>query len=112
MAGYRSNWLIDSDDPQAPMAVARPASTSQVSEILTACNQTGLGVVPQGGRTGLAGGAVPSTGTTALSLEKMTRVEEIDTAASVLVVEAGVTLKQTQEAASKLGMQFGIHALD
>ena len=36
-----------------------PTTTAQVSEILRICNAAGTGVVPQGGNTGLAGGAIP-----------------------------------------------------
>ena len=66
----KSNWPVETADPQAPLAVARPETTPQVPDGIKFCGQLAVSVVPQDRRTGLAGGAVPSTGCIVLSLKK------------------------------------------
>ena len=74
----------------APAVVAYPVSTDEVSAVLRLCHELGQAVVPQGGLTGLAGGAVPKQeGMVALSLERMRAIEEIDLNAAVMTVQAG-----------------------
>ena len=43
---------------EMPLGIARPASTVEVSEVIKLCAAAGVPVVPQGGNTSLAGGAV------------------------------------------------------
>ncbi len=45
--------------PQAPLAVVRPATTEAVAAAMRICAAHGVPVVPQGGLTGLCGGARP-----------------------------------------------------
>ena len=59
---------------------------------MKACFAVGLAVVPQGGLTGLCGGARPLAGCVVLSLERMVGVEEIDGASSTMTVLAGTPL--------------------
>lgn len=54
----KSNWPVETADPQAPFAVARPETTPQVPDGIKFCGQLAVSVVPQDRRTGLAGGAV------------------------------------------------------
>ena len=68
--------------------------------------QLAVPVVPQGGRTGLSGEAVPSAGCIVLSLEEMTYIEKIYSTAGTLLVEMGVTLLQAQTAAHATDMFF------
>lgn len=64
-----------------PLAPVTPRDTDAVAAVMRLCHDYDTPVVPQGGRTGLAGGAVPSEGAKALlSLAGMDRIEEIDTA--------------------------------
>ena len=42
--------------------VVSPASTEEVSKVVALCAKTGTAIVPQGGNTGLQGGAVPDGG--------------------------------------------------
>jgi FAD/FMN-containing dehydrogenase len=91
----------------APAIVAYPVSTEEVSAVLKLCYDLGQAVVPQGGLTGLAGGAVPrQEGMVALSLERMKAIEEIDLNAAVMTVQAGAVLQTVQEAADAAGMLF------
>jgi FAD/FMN-containing dehydrogenase len=91
----------------APLAVAYPASTEELSKVLALCNDRGQAVAPQGGLTGLSGGAIPhQEGMVAVSLDRMRAIEEIDVDASVMTVQAGAVLQSVQEAADGAGMLF------
>ena len=79
-----------------PLAVLRPASTQQVSAALAICDRHRQPIVPQGGLTGLAGGANARGGDIAISLERMSGVEDIDTAAGTMTVLAGTPLEVAQ----------------
>ena len=77
----------------------KPASTAEVSALLTICHETGTKVVPQGGNTGLVGGQIPFHGEVLLSTKRLNKVRAVDLHAPALVVEAGVTLAAVQQAA-------------
>ena len=89
-------------------AVVRPGSTGEVASVLRLCNQAGIGVVPQGGNTGLCGGAAPdrSGRQVLLSLERMNRLREVDPDNNTLTAEAGCTLAAVQTAASEARRLF------
>lgn len=89
--------------PMLPRALLRPASVDQVAAALAICNSHGHPVVPQGGLTGLAGGADAGADEIALSLVRFTGVEEIDAEASTITVRAGTILETAQEAARVRG---------
>ena len=86
-----------------PHILLRPASTEEVSAVLRLCNDAGYQVVPQGGMTGLVEGAEIAAGQVALSLERMSAIEEIDTLSGTLLAQAGVPLQAAQEAAEAAG---------
>ena len=91
----------------APAVVAYPVSTEETSKVLKLCNDMRWPVAPQGGLTGLAGGAVPAReGMVAVSLDRMRAIEEIDLNAAVMTVQAGAVLQTVQEAADEAGMLF------
>jgi len=94
--------------PQRPLALVRPRDTASVAALMRLCTQHRVPVVPQGGLTGMAGGAVPTADAVALSLDRMNAIESLDAAASTLTVQAGVTLQAVQEAAAAQGLQFGV----
>src|SRR5690606_2648818 len=77
---YLSDWVVPMAGGQ-PRALAWPETTDQVSAIVRICHEAGVPLVPQGGRTGLAGGATPLDGSVVVSLERMTGIEEVDAAA-------------------------------
>ena len=91
---------------QPPIAVVYPRTTQQVSEILRLCNTEHLPVTPQGGLTGIAGGATPAGGSVVLSLERMAEIEEVDRDAYAMVVQAGVPLQRVQAEADMHGLYF------
>ncbi|MFT7773463.1 FAD-binding oxidoreductase [Roseateles sp.] len=90
------------------LAVARPASTDEVAEVLRLCQAHRVAVVPQGGNTGLVGGSTPddSGRQLVLSLSRMKRVRDVDVANASLTAEAGCVLAEVQAAASGAGLLF------
>ena len=90
------------------LVVMRPRDTAQVAAVLAACNRFKLGVVPQGGNTGLVGGSVPRGGEAVLSLGRLDKVLSCDADLGLLVAEAGTTLAAAQKAAAGVGAELGI----
>jgi FAD/FMN-containing dehydrogenase len=84
----------------------RPSTTAEVSSILKICNETRSRIVPQGGNTGLVGAQIPLAGEIVLSLERMHRIRQIDTADMSVTAEAGVVLARLQQSADELGVYF------
>jgi len=84
-----------------PGWLARPDSTEQVSAIMRAASSAAIAVTVIGGQSGTSGGAVPSDGGLALSLERMNQVLEIDTLSMTMTVEAGCILQLAQQAAEE-----------
>ncbi|MFL6948048.1 MAG: FAD-binding oxidoreductase [Xanthobacteraceae bacterium] len=80
--------------------VLRPGSVEEVSRIVALANETGTGIVPQGGNTGLVGGQLPFHDEILLSLNRLDRIREVDAASNTITCEAGVTLGRAREAAA------------
>lgn len=98
-----------SDTPEGlPALLVAPRTTEEVAAVLAICSRFALPVVVQGGMTGLAGGATPQAGEVALSLERMTGVEEIDPVARTMTVLAGTPLAVVQEKATEAGFLYGV----
>ena len=70
--------------------VLRPSSVAQVAEILAACNEAHVAVVPQAGNTGLVGGQVPfeSGDEVVISIARLKTVRHVDAAGYNMTVEA------------------------
>ena len=90
------------------MAVLRPASTAEVSACVTLCTRHGIAIIPQGGNTSMVGGATPEARPrqVVLSLMRMNRVREVDTADMTMTVEAGLVLTRAQQVAAEHGTLF------
>lgn len=90
--------------------VLLPKSTDDVSAIVKLCFENRIGIVPQGGNTGLCGGAIPDgTGTQiVLSLRRMNGIREISASNYSVIVDAGCTLRQVQESALKVDRLFAL----
>ncbi|MEX0977130.1 MAG: FAD-binding oxidoreductase [Woeseia sp.] len=90
-----------------PLMVS-PDSTRQVAEIVRACAETGTGLVPQGGNTGLCGGAIPGVAgdQVLLSLRRLNAIRAVSSEDFSLVAEAGCLLVQVQTAAANAGRIF------
>ncbi|HAQ35096.1 MAG TPA: hydroxyacid dehydrogenase, partial [Alphaproteobacteria bacterium] len=85
--------------------LVKPATTEEVSSVVSICHEAGIAITPQGGNTGLVGGGTPQ-GEILLSLRRMNRVREIDAANDSLTVEAGCVLETIQETAADAGRLF------
>jgi len=85
-----------------------PASTAEVAEIVCICAETGTPIVPQGGNTGMCGGAVPdgSGDQVILSLSRMNKVRALDPLNYTIAVDAGCILADIQAAAEEAGRLF------
>jgi FAD/FMN-containing dehydrogenase len=113
-AGVRERAAIEVLDPGMHGAnlgatlMARPASTEEAARVLALCARTGVGVVPQGGRTGLSGGAESRPGELILALDRMDRIEHLEPLARTATVQAGVTLARLEAALAPHGLSAGI----
>lgn len=103
-ARYRKDW--GPAPGGAPLAVVRPTDASEVSAAIMACREADLPFVPQGGLTGLCGGASPEDGWVVISTERMVGIDEIDPAGSTLTAKAGTPLASIQGAADAAGLFF------
>ncbi len=86
-------------------AVVRPASTEETARVIGICGAAGVPITPQGGNTGLLGGAVPDGGIV-LSMARMKRIRAVDPLNHTMTVEAGCVLATIQEAANEAGCLF------
>jgi FAD/FMN-containing dehydrogenase len=92
----------------APLAVAFPRSTEEVARVVRLCAAADVGIVPSGGRTGLAGGAVAAHGELVLSLERMRAMGEVDLVGHTLRVEAGAVTARVQAHAEPYGLTWPV----
>jgi FAD/FMN-containing dehydrogenase len=90
---------------QTPLLL-RPAQASEVADVVRICAGAEVGIVPQGGNTGLMGGQIPHGGEVLLSLSRMKRVRNVDPIDNTMTVEAGCTLAAAQQAAAGAGRLF------
>ncbi len=105
-ARYQADW--SGAAPVRPLALVRPASTADVAAAMRICHARRVSVVPQGGLTGLAGGAMPQADAVVLTLERLNAIEQVDAKAATMTVQAGATLQAVQEAALAAGLMFGV----
>lgn len=90
------------------LALASPASTAEVAALVKLCAAHRVPIVPQGGNSGMAGGATPDASGAAiiLSLRRMNAILSLSAEAGQAVCEAGVILQSLHEAAESAGMRF------
>ncbi|MEY3015865.1 MAG: hypothetical protein RJB19_177, partial [Pseudomonadota bacterium] len=94
-----------------PAAVVFASNTEQVAQLVRLANTHEVALVPQGGNTGLSGGATPDdTGRQViLNLSRMTRIRARDQDNKTITVDAGVTMQTVQEEADKMGLTFPLN---
>jgi len=107
LGGDMSKWQMDWTKSYLaePIAVVRPATTEEVSQIMALANEHGTPVVPVGGNTGLTG-ATSGTGMIMLSLDRMNSILDLDVAGRTITVEAGVILSKMHDAADAEDLIF------
>jgi FAD/FMN-containing dehydrogenase len=89
-----------------PLCVVLPGDTETVAAVVSACAAAGVPVVPQGGNTGLCGGATPIGGEVLVSLRRLNRIRAVDADNNAITVEAGCTLHEVQQAAAAVNRLF------
>lgn len=94
------------DFDSATQALVFPKSTEEVAGIVIECGNLGVSIVPQGGNTGLCGGAISVPGQIILNLRRMNQILEIDSINDTLSVEAGCILSNIQKAAAESKRYF------
>src|SRR3546814_10514470 len=84
------------------------ATTAEVADVVRLCARDGAALVPQGGNSGMVGGATPdeSGAQLLLSLRRMNRLRSVDEGARLAVAEAGVILENFHHAALDHGLRF------
>jgi FAD/FMN-containing dehydrogenase len=102
MREWRQIWV-----GRSPL-VLRPSCTEDVSRILAIASETRTAIVPQSGNTGLCGGQIATDegSEVVLSLDRMSRILDVDPADNTITVEAGAILKSVQEAADAVDRLF------
>ena len=90
------------------IALARPAGTAELAALAAACHAAGVAMVPQGGNTGMSGGAVPheSGEELVVGLGRMRAIGPVDPDGMTITVEAGAVLADVQAAAASAGFLF------
>ena len=89
-------------------AIVRPASTEEVSAVMKLCAGEGIPIVPQGGNTGMCGGAIAddSGRSVVIAMGRMNRIVDVDARNNTATVEAGCVLADLQTAAAREGRLF------
>jgi len=102
LAEWRDTWRGET------LLMVSPESTREVAAVVAACAGASVSIVPQGGNTGLCGGAIPdqSGRQVLLSLSRMNRIRAISADDYSLVAEAGCTLANIQKAAADVERLF------
>jgi FAD/FMN-containing dehydrogenase len=90
------------------LAMAAPADTAELAALMLLCARHRVAVVPQGGNSGMVGGATPTTqgDELLLSLRRLNRIEQIDVDARQVTCGAGVVLQTLHEAVAQVGLRF------
>ena len=103
-------WLTDWRGRYTGRAcgLASPADTAELSRLVKLCSEHAVPIVPQGGNSGMSGGATPDASGTALllSLRRMDAIRAVDAEKRQAVCEAGVILQSLHEAAQARDMRF------
>ena len=89
-----------------PAAVVRPTTSEQVQQVVLACLEHDVAVVPRGAGTGLSGGANALDGCVVISLERMNRIVEINATERLAVVQPGVVNDHLRAAAGEQGLWY------
>ncbi len=92
-----------------PFAVARPRTTQEVAELVRFAARHDLPVTPRGSGTGLSGGALPVNGGIVIAFDQMRSVLRVDERDHVAVVQAGITLRELNEALVGTGLHYPVY---
>ncbi len=91
-------------------AIVEPATVAMLQAVVHLCVRHRVAIVPQGGNTGLCGGAIPdeSGHELLLSLKRLDQIEAVDVLGRTMTVQAGCTLAKVREAAALRGLSYPV----
>jgi glycolate oxidase subunit GlcD len=102
-------YVVDATVPRGVKgwadALALPRDAAEVAAVVDYCYRERLVIIPRGGGTGFAGGAVADGGVL-LGLERLDRVLELEPTRWRMTVQAGVTTRRVQQLARQSGLRF------
>ena len=106
IAPYCKSWRDDWNG-KVPI-VLRPKTTAEVAALVRICAETRTAIVPQGGNTGLTGASQPhdDMSEVIISTARMRSVRGLDLDNDTMTVDAGVILKEIQNAADAANRFF------
>ncbi|MFW5697712.1 MAG: FAD-binding oxidoreductase [Fimbriimonadaceae bacterium] len=93
-------------DRRKPDAVALPASTQEVSQVIRCCRRHGVPYIPRGAGTGLSGGALPVQGGVILGTQRLRSILKVDLKNRVVKAQAGTINTAITKAAAPAGLRF------
>lgn len=94
--------------PPHPSAVVFPRSTDDLVRLVQLCGRHQVAIVPSGGRTGLAGGALAPDGEVVVSFTRMARMGEVDTLSQLVRVQAGAVTEAVHQHCAPHGLTWPI----
>jgi FAD/FMN-containing dehydrogenase len=100
-------WTMDK--ALQAICLLMPESTSEVSQLLKICHDLNQSVILHGGLTNLVGGTETDQSHVVLSLERLNKIEEIDTSSRTMTVQSGVILQHVHEAAVEQELDFPLN---
>ncbi len=106
MQDYSHDEVAGAEYAHMPDVVVKPNRAAEISEIMKLANRERIPVTPRGAGSGLSGGAVPVFGGILLSVERMSRILEIDRENMVAVVEPGVVTNNINVAVQEYGLFY------
>jgi FAD/FMN-containing dehydrogenase len=110
LPGTTAEYLSDETETRGlhgyAEAVCFPSSSEQVVSVVTWCYERGIPIVPRGGGTGYAGGAVPVEGGVVVALERLARVRSFNPLLWRIEVDAGVRTADLRRVARENGLFF------
>lgn len=106
LGNYGRDW-VRLREPRAA-AVAFPSTTEQVQQIVLWARRTKTLLVPSGGRTGLAGGALADAGQVVIACERLDKILGSSPVDRTITAESGVTILRVQQEAARLHLHYPI----
>ena len=100
------DWATEGAVPQRPALIARPTSTTQVSAILAACNESAVPVTAMAGRSGVCGGSIPVHGGISLDMTTLSGVATVDETSLTADVRAGTFGPDLEDALGSTGAGY------
>jgi len=110
LVGTPAAYLVDETETRGVKgradAVVVPGTADEVAEVVRWCYDRGVPIIPRGGGTGFAAGAVPLDGGVVVSLERLTRVRMFDPLLWRIFVEAGLRTAELRRIVRESGLFF------